>query len=49
MAHTNKKKEEIKAKRGATFEGFRPRVEETKKGRLEKSDKKHRIDYRYCY
>ena len=50
MAHTNKRKKEIKKNRGATFIGFAPKVEETKKGRILKAEKKHKTNYKnYCW
>lgn len=45
MAHMNKKKLEQKKHRGNTFVGFAPRVEDTKKGKLIKQDKKHKKNY----
>ncbi len=42
----SKRKKEVKPKkdRGATFVGLRPMIEEGKKGRLEKQEKKHKKD-----
>ena len=42
MSHKVKKDEHKRLHRGETFVGFAPKVEPTKKGRLEKHAKKHK-------
>lgn len=42
MAHKTKKTEEKRLHRGPTFVGFSPKIEPTKKERLEKMRKKHK-------
>lgn len=42
MSHKVKKDEHKRLRRGETFVGFAPKVEPTKKERLEKTAKKHK-------
>ena len=44
MSHKVKKDEHKRLHRGETFVGFSPKIEPTKKERLEKSAKKHKKD-----
>lgn len=45
MSHRTKKTEEKRKHRGATFVGFAPRVEDTKKSKLRKAERKHKKAY----
>ena len=45
MSHSTKKTEEKRKHRGPTFVGFIPRVEDTKKGKLRKAERKHKKAY----
>jgi hypothetical protein len=45
MSHKTKKTEEKRKHRGPTFVGFAPRVEDTKKGKLRKAERKHKKAY----
>ena len=45
MSHRTKKTEEKRKHRGPTFVGFAPRVEDTKKGKLRKAERKHKKAY----
>lgn len=42
MSHRTKKDEEKRKYRGPTFVGFAPRVEDTKKEKIRKLERKHR-------
>lgn len=45
MSHRTKKTEEKRAHRGKTFVGFAPRVEDTKREKMKKAERKHRKTY----
>lgn len=45
MSYRTKKTEEKRKHRGPTFVGFAPRVEDTKKEKLRKAERKHKKAY----
>ena len=42
MSHRTKKTEEKRKHRGSTFVGFAPRVEDTKREKIRKAERKHK-------
>jgi len=45
MSHKTKKTEEKRKHRGPTFVGFAPRVEDTKREKMRKAERKHKKAY----